>query len=266
MDWTLRGCARHGHDTFAPDEADLAAGLRADTPQGEAWRCLRCGAFVIGAPAGRGPAADAPAPLRGKAARDAVILRFLAAERGIRAVLILLAAYLVVRFRHSQASLRDLLDKAVPAARPLANVLHYDLDHSSTITHLRHVVDTNPRTLTVVALALAGYAAVEGLEAVGLWMLKRWGEYVAVVGTAAFIPLEVYEVVDKSSAFKAVTLAINLAAVVWLLWSKRLFGIRGGGSAYEAERASANLLEITHTAEAAPSEPVVTAGAQAERD
>lgn len=248
MDWSLRGCARHGHDTYAPSEPELAAGLTVETPEGTAWRCLRCGSYVIGPPAASGPAELAPQPLRGRAARDLVIMRLLAAERGVRAILLALAAYVVVRFEHSEASLQHLLDRAIPAAKPLANVLHFDLDHSATVTHLRHLVHTKPHTLTLVAFALSAYAALQAVEAVGLWLARRWGEYVAVVGTSAFVPLEVYEVIDRTSVFKGILLAVNIAAVVWLVWSKRLFGVRGGFAAHEAERHEESLLVVEKAA------------------
>src|SRR5262249_20115406 len=83
FDWNVRHCGWHGHVTWAPTEEDLAARLGAETVQGEAWRCLRCGSYVIGPPQGRGPADRAPIVLRGRALRDAFILRLLAVERGI---------------------------------------------------------------------------------------------------------------------------------------------------------------------------------------
>jgi uncharacterized membrane protein (DUF2068 family) len=244
MNWELRSCARAGHATFRPLEPELADHLHALTPAGESWRCLRCGDFVPGPPGRSGPASEAPVLLRGRALRDAFILRLLAAERFVRGLLVLIAGILVVRFRSSEKSLQSLFDRAIPAARPLASVLHVDLDHSPTVEHLRHLLRTNPRTLTIVAIALFGYAAIEFVEAVGLWLLKRWGEYVAVVATAAFIPLEVYELVDRGSVLKAVTLAINIAAVIYLVWTKRLFGARGGHAAFQAERRSVSLLEV----------------------
>ena len=53
------------------------------------------------------------------------------------------------------------------------------------------------------------------VEGVGLWVLKRWGEYVAVVGTTLFIPLEIYELTDQISWLKIVALAINTVASRW---------------------------------------------------
>src|SRR2546423_5020848 len=81
MDWNLRSCGRHGHVTYAPAEAELRTRLHAQTPLGEAWRCLRCGDYVLGPARASGPAGDAPQVMRGKALRDAVILRLLAGAR-----------------------------------------------------------------------------------------------------------------------------------------------------------------------------------------
>ena len=91
---------------------------------------------------------------------------------------------------------------------------------------------------------MLAYGALELLEAVGLWLMKRWGEYVAVIGTAVFIPLEVYELLERVTWLRVVAFALNVFAVVYILWTKRLFGFRGGRAAFEAERHSESLLEV----------------------
>jgi hypothetical protein len=65
-----------------------------------------------------------------------------------------------------------------------------------------------------------------------------------VVGTTLFVPLEVYEITEKVSWIKIVVLVVNVAAVLYLLLSKRLFGLRGGHKAYEATLHEASLLEV----------------------
>jgi hypothetical protein len=47
---------------------------------------------------------------------------------------------------------------------------------------------------------------------------------------------EIYDIVDNVTAIRVGTFIINVAAIVYLLWTKRLFGIRGGYAAYEAHR------------------------------
>jgi uncharacterized membrane protein (DUF2068 family) len=244
MDWNLRTCARRDHVTYAPDEPAYRSKLAADTPLGEAWRCLRCGTYVLGEPAGTGPAQDAPVLLRGKTLRAAFILRALALERWFRAAVLILLGIAVLKLRSTQVNVQQLFDKDLTALKPFFDQIHFKVSDSSTIHSIEKVLNAKPSTLNLIGVGLLLYAALQILEGVGLWSLKRWGEYVAVVGTGAFVPLEVYEVVDNATWLKLVLLAVNVAAVVYLLVSKRLFGIRGGGKAYEAALHEASLLEV----------------------
>ena len=244
MDWSLRGCARKGHVTYAPDEDDLRERLHVETPAGEAWRCLRCATFVVGEPHAAGPAGHAPVVLRGKALKDATILRLLALERLGRGLLLLALAYGVHYFQSSKTSIKETFDKAIPAAKPLADVFNYNLNNSPTVDRIRDALSSSSHTLTLIILGLLGYAALQLTEGIGLWLLKRWGEYVAVVGTTVFIPLEVYELTHHVTWLKVAALVVNLAAVVYLVWSKRLFGVRGGHAAFTAERDAMSLLEV----------------------
>jgi uncharacterized membrane protein (DUF2068 family) len=244
MDWNLRSCGRKGHVTYAPDEPDLRVRLQAQTPLGEAWRCLRCGDYVLGTPRGSGPAANAPGVLRGRALRDAVILRLLAVERGIRALLVLAGAYGVWRFRANHTSIQKAFDEDLPLLRPIADKLHYNLDDSSIVHTLRTVIQARTSTLAAVAIGLLVYGILQLVEATGLWLLKRWGEYFAVVATSLGLPIEIYELTEKVTVFRVGALVINIAAVVYLLLTKRLFGLRGGKKAYEEERHEASLLEV----------------------
>lgn len=88
---------------------------------------------------------------------------------------------------------------------------------------------------------MAAYALIEFVEAIGLWLTRRWGEYFAVIATGVFLPLEIYELTEKVTVLRAGALLINLAAVIWLLWSKRRFGINGGGAAYRAKHHTESL-------------------------
>lgn len=248
MDWNLRTCGRRGHVTYAPDETALAARLRVETAQGEAWRCLRCGDYALGAAAGSGPADEAPEVPRGAAIRDRVIIRLLAVERFVRGVLILGAAFGVWWFRGSQANLRHAFDSDLPVAGQLANRLGYNLLDSPVVNEIHKGLRISGTTLVVVAGALALYGLIELVEGVGLWLLKRWAEYFTVVATAAFLPLEIYELTEKITWLRVGALALNVAAVIYLLLSKRLFGLRGGAKAAEAKLRGDSLLEVERAA------------------
>jgi uncharacterized membrane protein (DUF2068 family) len=244
VDWNLRVCGWSGHVTYRPDEEDLSARLRADTPAGVAWRCLRCGDFALGEPKGSGPAEKAPLVARGKALRDTIVLRLLAVERFGRAILILFGAFLLFKFRASQDVAQRAFTENQPLVQPIADKFGYNLDDSSIIHYIRSFIDARSSTLLLVTVGLAAYGILQVVEATGLWLLKRWGEYFAVVATSLGIPVEVYELMEKVSWLRISALAINIAAVLYLLLTKRLFGLRGGRAAHEAQRQEASLLEV----------------------
>jgi uncharacterized membrane protein (DUF2068 family) len=244
MDWNLRSCARKDHVTYAPDEPEYRAKLHAQTPVGDAWRCLRCGTYVLGEPHGAGPADDAPVLLRGKALRSAFILRALAIERWVRGTILVLLAIAVFRLKSTEVSLQQLFQRDLTALRPFFRQIRFNVSDSSTVQSIEKVLHAKPSTLNLIGAGILFYGLLQLAEGVGLWSLKRWGEYVAVVGTTIFIPLEVYEIVEKATWLKVVILIINVAAVLYLLLSKRLFGIRGGHRAYEQSLHEASLLEV----------------------
>lgn len=246
--WELRSCGRHGHLTYEPDEPDLAARLRAHSTQGQAWRCLRCGDYALGPPAAFGPAAEAPVPLRGRALRDAFIIRILAVERFLRGLLLIVAAYVVWRFVGSKDSVQRVFDRDLPAIRDLSNRTGIDFVDAAPTRLLQRALDISHTTLILLAVGVLAYGLLEILEAYGLWIMQRWGEYVAVIGTSIFLPLEIFELTEKLSPLKVGALLVNIAAVAWLVWSKHLFRVRGGRAAFKKERESTSLLEVERAA------------------
>lgn len=80
------------------------------------------------------------------------------------------------------------------------------------------------------ALAAGGiiYGALELLEGFGLLWRRRWAEYLVLVATCAFLPVEVDELLRHPTPVKAIALLVNLAIVAYLVWRKRLFLERPG--------------------------------------
>lgn len=244
FDWNSRSCGLHGHATYAPTEPALAANLQVSAPSGHAWRCLRCGAYVLGPPSGSGPATAAPIVLRGKALRDAFVLRSLAVERGLRGLLLLALAYGVWRFDGSRDALKQVFNSYLPTFLPIAEKLGVDLRESGPVRLIEQAFTARHSTLLLVAGGVLLYGMLQLTECVGLWLMKRWGEYVAAVATTIFIPLEIYELIEKVTWLRFGALMVNLFAVAYIVWTKRLFGFRGGHSAFKAERRNDSLLEL----------------------
>lgn len=251
IDWSVVSCGIRGHITYRPDEAEYADRLRATTVAGEAWRCLRCGTYVPEEPAGHGPAELAPTPTRGRALRQLIILRLLAVLRGIEGTFWLAIGITAWFVSNRVPEFITALKQAVPALEPVTRTIGWDIDRSWLARMVDRWSDVSPDTIILLGTLIAALGAVKWAEAVGLWMGKRWGEYLAAVATAAFIPLEVFELIEHVSAFKIVLLIINVAAVVWLVLAKRLFGVRGGMAAERAENEEVSLLTVERAAEVA---------------
>jgi uncharacterized membrane protein (DUF2068 family) len=251
MDWSLLGCGARGHITFAPGEPELRERLSVTTPEGASWRCLRCGTFVIGEPGGSGPASAAPQVRRGKELRSAFILRLFAIERFVRALIFGALAIAIWRFKNSRLSIEEAYDHELPAVRTLLRELGFNVNHSKLLGLIQHAFTLDPRTLTVLALGAAAYAVIEIIEGTGLWVLKRWGEYFAMIATSVGIPYEIYDLTAKVTWLRLLAFIINVALVVYLVVTKRLFGVRGGKKAYEARLRSASILQAEIDAAAA---------------
>ncbi|HEY2306877.1 MAG TPA: DUF2127 domain-containing protein [Streptosporangiaceae bacterium] len=255
MDWSLLGCGAGGHVTFAPDEPGLRDRLGVAIPEGQTWRCLRCGTFVIGEPTDSGPAASAPRVRRAEQVRSALILRIFAVERFIRALIFAALAIAVWRFSVSRLSFEQAYDQALPPLRALLSDFGFRVDHSKLLGLLHEAFTLDPRTLGYIAIGLGAYAVVEVIEGVGLWLVKRWGEYFAMIVTSLGLPYEIYDLANKVTVLRVVAFLINLALVLYLVLAKRLFGVRGGKAAYEAKLRSESILDA---------EIAALAGAQAE--
>jgi len=226
-----------GAEVAVLDATDAPLGL--DLPDGTRMvRCLRCDAWLRVDPpepsAARWPRVpplgDLELPLRGRALRDRLVLRAIAVERGVHAVVFGLLTVAVVlaqsRLPSLQSAANDWLETLTRATSATAR----GESQSLLVDGLRRVANLSPDQLLPVGIVAGLYTAVEALEAVFLWKGRRWAEYLTVVATAGFLPPEIVALTRGVSAVKLVVLAVNVVIVVWLVWHKRLFGLRGGAA------------------------------------
>ena len=233
--YELLTCGWKGHALVGTDVAHIGAddALLAREGDGIRWyRCLRCDAWLADAlpeepTRDRMPDRDEiEIPARGPMLRDKYVLRLIAVDRAIHVIVLSTLAIILYTFARHDASLhRDYvnimsdLSGTTPGESQVRGILGY----------LGRAFKYSPARLIQLGLLVTAYAALEATEMVGLWMSKRWAEYLTLVATMALIPLEIYELSLSVSIFKVVTLVINVAIAVYLLLAKRLFGLRGGG-------------------------------------
>ena len=73
------------------------------------------------------------------------------------------------------------------------------------------------RKLEAISAGSFFYATLLAVEGIGLWMEKRWAEYLTVIATASFIPLEIYELVERLTVTRVLLLAFNIGVVIYLI-------------------------------------------------
>jgi uncharacterized membrane protein (DUF2068 family) len=140
------------------------------------------------------------------------VLRTIALYKIVKVLLLLAVAYGELRLRDASLAAK-LLSWA--QARP------YGLEHRIVTQLLEWFSGLSvPRinALRIVTLAYAGVFAVEG---VGLWMQKRWAEWLTTIITASLIPLEAWEMFYRPTIGKALILLTNIAVVAYLVWHVR---------------------------------------------
>lgn len=93
--------------------------------------------------------------------------------------------------------------------------------HLNSESHLAHrIVETvtklNPSNIKIFFLISLLYAAIRFIEAYGLWRLRAWAEWFAIISGSLYVPIEVYEIFQKPTIFRVAVLLVNISIVVYL--------------------------------------------------
>ena len=71
--------------------------------------------------------------------------------------------------------------------------------------------------LLLLAVGAFLYASLFVVEGLGLIRARRWAEYLTVIATSSYFPLEVLALWHHPAAAPAVTMALNIAVVTYLV-------------------------------------------------
>ena len=75
----------------------------------------------------------------------------------------------------------------------------------------------HPRRLEAVAIGAFAFAALFLTEGVGLWLGKRWAQYLTLIATTLFVPLEIFALGRRVTPPRFAALVLNLAVVALLV-------------------------------------------------
>ena len=184
LHWELIVCGTAGHRLVGLDAAELHPedSLVAREFGGvRFYRCLRCDSWLPLPPPEHPTRPALPGhdeielPLRGRPLRDKVVLRLIAINRGFHFLVLGTLAILAFVLANHRSELRGPVSRAITDLQggPIGAGTHarHGLLHT-----IDHIFSLNSSTIRLFGAAIAVYAIVEGVEAVGLWTGKRWAE------------------------------------------------------------------------------------------
>lgn len=242
--YELLVCGLSGHELIGmdaerlrPEDAPVARVI-----DGVRWhRCLRCDSWLPLVATDR-PTRPVPPdrdeielPLRGRPLRDKIVLRLIAVDRALHFLILSALSIGAFLIASDQLDLKDEFYRVLSAIHGGTGGVT-DGSEGGLASKVDDVLNFSPEKLHLVGLALGAYAIMEGVEAVGLWLQRRWAEYLTLIATSVFLPLEIIELIDRVTPLKVTALIVNLAVIAYLLYAKRLFGLRGGNAAEEELR------------------------------
>jgi uncharacterized membrane protein (DUF2068 family) len=82
---------------------------------------------------------------------------------------------------------------------------------------LSAVAGKGPDRIRVASAAAAAYGILFTVEGIGLWLGRRWAEYLTVTATATGIPVELWELGHRPTLLAGMLLLLNILIVVYLV-------------------------------------------------
>ena len=147
-----------------------------------------------------------------------LVLWYLIFERGLKGLGLLLISFYL--FTHIGSGLDSLISRIIE---------QLDLDSGPNLLKeaisdlVLRFVGISQSSLMALAVGSLIYGVIESAESIGLVLKRRWAEYLVVLATAFFIPVEVVELAHKPTLLKAAAFVINVVVVIYLVRRKRLF-------------------------------------------
>lgn len=134
-------------------------------------------------------------------------IHFIAAEKAIKGSILIIVGF----------KLLTLFNRDVHAwAEDFVTRHGIDIANRYVQPALERLSGVGNRQLAMFSVGAFIYAALLFTEGIGLWLQKRWAEYLTAFATALFIPIEIYEIYARLTWVRIAILMLNVF-VVWYL-------------------------------------------------
>ena len=135
-------------------------------------------------------------------------VRLIAVFEALKGTLVLVAGFgLLSLVHHDLQAIAELLVRH----SHLDPARHYPRVFMEAASHMG---DSRLRSLAALAFL---YAVVRLVEAYGLWHMRLWAEWFAIIAGSVYLPVEIYEIFKRVTWMRATVLLINVFIVAYLV-------------------------------------------------
>jgi uncharacterized membrane protein (DUF2068 family) len=150
-----------------------------------------------------------PKPLDHRAGHSLFLVRLIAIAKFLKAGALLVIGYLILHMLHVGGNLHDSLHEFVNAVR---------LDPNNVFIHglLEKATGIRETTLHRIGVGTLIYGGLYLVEGFGLFLDLAWAEWMTVITTLGFVPVEIAEVIKHPTILRIVILVLNVLIVIYI--------------------------------------------------
>ena len=136
-------------------------------------------------------------------------VRSIAIFEGFKGLIVLVAGFGLLHFVHSDLQ---------PAAEELVRHSHLDPARHYPRIFIEAASRTSPARMRFLAGMAFLYSTIRFVEAWGLWNLRPWAEWFAIISGSIYVPIEIYELIKHATVIRFAVLVLNLVVVAYLIY------------------------------------------------
>lgn len=115
-----------------------------------------------------------------------------------------------------------LLHKDLEAvAGSVLEFLHIDPTGHFAEMFVERASKINESNIMIFVVLAFVYTIVRLVEAYGLWRLRAWAEWFAIISGMIYLPVEIYEIFQKPTVFRFIIFFGNVLLVAYLIYVRR---------------------------------------------
>lgn len=166
-------------------------------------------------------------PLELRAGHSLVVVRLIAVSKLLKSVALLVAGFVIMHVFRLDPNVHD-------AVLAFVNNIRMDPNNHYIHTLLEKSLGVRHETLRWLGAGTLLYSGLYLTEAVGLFFDKGWAEWMTVVTTAGFIPLEIVEISREVTITRVGIFLLNVGILIYIsmrLWWRHQRKVEARGMA-----------------------------------